>query len=149
MFDELDALLALAELGTMTRAAQRLRISQSAVSKRIASLAGELGIALVQRQGRRVRLTPAATRLVERARPLLAELRGTVAEERAELRLSVGVSESILSSWGAEVLQRSQVEGVTLSLAAHRSPVVIERVRAGEMMLALYPTPLACMILSS
>ena len=46
MIANLEALAALADLGTMTRAAARLRITQSAVSKRIAALEGELSLRL-------------------------------------------------------------------------------------------------------
>ena len=51
MMDNLEALMALAECGTMSRAALRLSITQSAVSKRIANLQSQLGKRLVERSG--------------------------------------------------------------------------------------------------
>lgn len=136
MLSNLEALLALADAGTTTRAAARLRITQSAVSKRIGALQAELGVELVRRHGRRLRLTPAGERLIERARPLLAELRGALAGEQSDAGglVTIGVSESILASWGAPALAAA---GGELHLGAHRSPVALERVRAGEYMLAL------------
>ena len=141
MLIQLEALVALREAGTMARAATALRLTPSAISKRIAALEASLGHALIERQGRSVRMTPAGERLVERARPLLDELRGAVLVEAAEPagRLALGVSESILSSWGARVLAAvaAELPGLALELHAHRAPVALERVRAGEYALAL------------
>jgi DNA-binding transcriptional LysR family regulator len=141
MLEQLEALVALAEEETMGRAAVRLRVSQSAVSKRVAALEGWLRRPLTERRGRRLVLTPAGTRLVERAGPLLAELRAALAEEgpAAAGRVVVGVSESVLGSWGAGLLTRVQEElpAVTLELHTHRSPVVMERVRGGEYSLGV------------
>ena len=141
MYDGLLTLIALADAGTMTRTALRLRVSQSTISKRIASLEAEVGEALVEPDGRRVRLTPRARALVSRAGPLLQELRAILEDAPATSggRLTIGVSESILSSWGAAQLRRAaaDVPGLELELHAHRSPVAIERVRAGEYQLAL------------
>ena len=125
----------------MAGAAAALRITQSAVSKRIAALEAELGRRLCQRSGRRVVLTAEGSRLLAGISPLLAELRSVVAGERAPESgaLVVGVSESILGSWGAAVLAQAarEVPGLSLELHAHRSPVVLERVRAGEYVAGL------------
>lgn len=141
MLEQVEALVALAEEGTMGRAAVRLRISQSAVSKRVSALEGWLKRSLTERRGRRLVLTPAGTRLVERAGPLVSELRAALAEEGpvAGGRVVVGVSESVLGSWGAALLTRVQEElpAVSLELHAHRSPVVAERVRGGEYSLGV------------
>lgn len=137
----LDALMALADAGTMTRAATRLRVSQSAVSKRIAALTDELGFAVIERDGRRVRLSPAGAEVLARAAPLLAELRHALVEPRSERGgvVSLAVSESILASWGPAALARLQADlpDLELVLHAHRSPVAVDRVRSGECMLAL------------
>ena len=71
MIANLEALAALADLGTMTHAATRLRITQSAVSKRIAALEREVGQPVTEAHGRGVRLTPAGHRLLQRAAPAL------------------------------------------------------------------------------
>jgi DNA-binding transcriptional LysR family regulator len=137
----LEALAAVAELGTMRNAATRLRISQSAVTKRLDALELEVGAPLRERVGRRVRLTPAAERVLERARPLLAELRSAIAGERSQAGgwLVLGVSESILASFGPRALAevRRRRPDLRLHLNAHRSPVAIDLVRSGEYMLAL------------
>jgi DNA-binding transcriptional LysR family regulator len=86
-------------------------------------------------------LTLAGVRLLQRVGPLLDELRGALAEEEAlgGGHLTLGVSESVLSSWGAGLLAevRDGVEGLSLELHTHRSPVVLERVLAGEYLLGI------------
>jgi DNA-binding transcriptional LysR family regulator len=131
----------LSELGTMGRVATRLRVTQSAVSKRIAVLERELGGKLLERAGRNVRLTPKALELIGRAQPLLDELRSTLAGE-AHLprgRIVLGVSESILTSWGPLALADAQraLPELELLLHTHRSPVALDAVRSGELHLAL------------
>ncbi len=141
MIDQIEALAALSEHGTMRSAATRLRISQSAVTKRLDALEARVGARLRERTGRRVRLTPTAERLLERARPLLAELRQAVAGERSASGgwLVVGVSDSILASWGPRVLAevRDRRPDIRFRLNAHRSPVAVDLVRSGEYMLAI------------
>jgi DNA-binding transcriptional LysR family regulator len=140
MIDRLEALAALARRGTTGRAAADLRITQSAVSKRIAALEAEVGRPLLERAGRRVVLTPDGARLLRDAEPLLAELRLVVEGERTETGgdVAIGVSESVLSSWGAAMLARARAAtGIPLAIHAHRSPVVLDRVRAGEYLLGI------------
>lgn len=141
MLDALDALAALAESGTMTRAAIRLRLSQSAISKRIATLTDAVGVPLIEPDGRRVRLTAAGSTLLERTRPLVAEIRAAIADPAAAAggRIALGVSESILASWGPRLLVavERRLPELTIELAAHRSMVAVERVRAGDYHLAL------------
>ena len=60
------AFLEIASTGSFQQAAERLHITQSAVSKRIANLAHQVGQALIAPHGRRVELSPAALRLLER-----------------------------------------------------------------------------------
>ena len=141
MIDNLEALVALAECGTMSRAALRLSVTQSAVSKRIANLQGQLGRPLIERSGRRVQLTPYAQHVLQRTRPLLGELREALSEEVADNtgQLSVAVAAAILIGWGAEVLARVRHEnpGIRLRINTYRGPEAIERVRSGEFMVGI------------
>ena len=57
MIDDFEALLALSEAGTMTRAATRLGITQPAVSRRIQNLEHRLGKKLVEGSKRNPRLS--------------------------------------------------------------------------------------------
>ena len=141
MIENIETLSALSEAGTMTKAATRLRISQSAVSKRIDVLENALGRKLVEPVGRRVRLTAAGIQLLEKTAPFMAALREAVADESPVQgsRLVIGISESILSAWGSSVLAGvvQSIPQLELVINAHRSPVAIDNVRSGEYMLAL------------
>lgn len=140
MLDSLEALILLSELGTMQRVATRMRISQSAVSKRIAALQVHVGEAVCERLGRHVRLTSRGQELVERARPLLSALKGTLGDgDFRNQRIVLGVSESVLASWGPALLRAALAETpeLSLNLNAHRSPVAMDLVRSGDYALCL------------
>ena len=70
----LTAFLAVAESGSFSTAAERLFVTQPAVSKRIAQLEQQLGTRLFDRVGRRIRLTEAGEALLPRARQVLLDL---------------------------------------------------------------------------
>ncbi len=72
--EALRGFVAVAETGSFSAAAERLFITQPAVSKRLALLESELGAALFDRIGRRIRPTPAGTALLARARAILNEV---------------------------------------------------------------------------
>ncbi|TBH17574.1 LysR family transcriptional regulator [Thermus thermamylovorans] len=92
----LRAFLVLAEEGNFHRAAERLFLSQPALSQRIRALEQELGVELLRR--RPFRLTPAGEALLREAREvLLAWDRAKEAVRRAALRgLRFGVPENLL-----------------------------------------------------
>ena len=68
----LRVLLELARLGSMHEVAAELGTTTSSVSQSISTLAREAGTPLTERDGRRVRLTPAGHRLAEHAVTILA-----------------------------------------------------------------------------
>lgn len=108
MPDDLDGMsvfVAVAEVKGFRAAGERLGVSGSAVSQSLRKLEERLGVALVQRTTRSVRLTEAGERLYAAARPALEELRAAVtsvgelsSEPRGTLRLHMaGAAESFLS----------------------------------------------------
>src|SRR5687767_1773733 len=68
----LRLLLELSRLGSMREVADELGITTSTLSQQIAVLAREAGTALIEPDGRRVRLTPAGRRLADHAVTILA-----------------------------------------------------------------------------
>ena len=70
----LYAFVAIADSGSFSLAAERLHLTQPAVSKRVATLEEDLQVHLFDRLGRTVRLTEAGTMLLARARRILAEV---------------------------------------------------------------------------
>ncbi|HLA33154.1 MAG TPA: LysR family transcriptional regulator [Pseudomonas sp.] len=73
----LNAFIAIAELGSFSEAAERLHLTQPAVSKRIASLEQQLAVRLFDRLGREVSLTEAGRALLPRAYQILNVLDDT------------------------------------------------------------------------
>ena len=82
MIENLETLLALSRTGTMLEAATDLRVSQSAVSKRIATLEKYYDRKLIQKKGRRVELTQHGKQLVDKIAPVLSGLRDLVCRRR-------------------------------------------------------------------
>jgi len=70
----LQALVAVAETGSFSRASEQLFITQPAISKRIAALEAELDVVLIDRLGRNTRLTEAGDNLLVSARRILADI---------------------------------------------------------------------------
>ena len=141
MVENLETLLALSRAGTMIEASTELRISQSAVSKRIAALEKYYDRKLIQKKGRRVELTRHGQKLVDKISPVLSELRDLFLEDISASRgeLLIGVSDAILSSWGASAFYdvKMTMPEVQLIFHAHRTSVVLDRIRSGEFMLGI------------
>ncbi|MBT4162512.1 MAG: LysR family transcriptional regulator [Gammaproteobacteria bacterium] len=141
MIENLETLLTLARTGTMMEASTELRITQSAVSKRISTLERYYNRKLIQKKGRRVELTQHGQRLVDKLSPLLSELRDLFIDEVTSARgeLILGVSDAILSSWGPSVFHevREEMPEVSFVFHTHRTPAVLDRIRSGEFMVGV------------
>ncbi len=123
----LRALEALDRLGSVTAAAEDLRLTQSAVSRQLQALEAQLGVPLYQRQGRGLSLRPAAAAYAAEIREALDKI------TRASLRLAVNpsggsVSLAMLPTFGLRWLvprladfTRRHPE-VTINLATRMKP---------------------------
>jgi DNA-binding transcriptional LysR family regulator len=80
----LRALVELADAGSVRGAAERLVVTESSVSSAVSALGAEVGIPLVTRHGRGVRLTAAGERYAEYARRILGLHAEAVLAARAE-----------------------------------------------------------------
>ena len=81
----LRAFVAIADVGGFARAASRLNLTQSAISRQIALLEEELGVRLFDRDGRNVKLTSPGEDLLRRSRHLLSDA-AALGERARELR---------------------------------------------------------------
>lgn len=137
----LDALSALADEASFDRAAQRLAITQSAVSQRLRALEAQCGRPLVVRT-RPLRLTAAGQLLLRYARQF-ASLRadalralghGTVGDER----MPIAVNADSLATWLLPALdpivQAGQVEGHGLELLVDDQAYTHEWLREGRVL---------------
>lgn len=88
-FRHLRTLSELHDTGSLAAAAERLHLTQSALSHQLKALETHYGLPLFVRKSRPLRLSPAGERLLELARQVLPELRRV---ERELQRLAVGRS---------------------------------------------------------
>lgn len=103
-WDKLRIFHAVAEAGSFTSAGKELHMSQSAVSRQIAALEQELGVALFHRHSRGLILTEPGETLRETAREVFAKLAMTEAtlsesRDRPSGRLTVTTTVAFASIW--------------------------------------------------
>lgn len=134
-------------LKSVTRAAEKLFVTQSALSSRIAVLEEELGVMLLDRSGRQLRLTAAGNRFLKSATRLLAMEREIKAEMGSGVTrattLRIGAIESVLHSWLIGWVQqtRRQYPALALELTVETTPVLIEQMRRGTLDLTFTALP--------
>jgi DNA-binding transcriptional LysR family regulator len=92
--------VAVAEEGNVTRAAERLHMAQPPLSAAVRQLEQQLGVALLDRTSRQVRLTAAGEQLLERGRELLARADTVVRDVQAVERSPSGLLRCGLSPAG-------------------------------------------------
>ena len=137
-------------LKSVTRAAEKLFVTQSALSSRIAALEAELGVLMLDRRDKQFRLTTAGTRFFRHAERLLnvqreikAELGGLAGAAASPMSLRVGAIESVLHSWLIEWVQalRGEYPALELALAVETTPVLLDQMKRGAADLVLTATP--------
>ncbi len=92
--------VATADLGSISEAGRRLHVSQSTVSEQVADLEGEIGGALFDRSGGRVRLTPQGAIFLAEARKTLLAAERTVDVTRQSLAGKLGTLSIGFFLWG-------------------------------------------------
>src|SRR6201989_151132 len=102
MLEKLRLFLVVLEEGSLRRAADRLRISQSAITRQMQSLELDLGGRVLERTSAGVRPTNGGQALAERAKTLLADFDSAMAEVR---RVVGGESERLRIGYISSALQ--------------------------------------------
>lgn len=134
-------------LKSVSRAAEKMFITQSAMSSRIAALEEELGVLLLDRRDKQFRLTVAGIRFFSHAQQLLALHRDIKLEMGAgtprTVSLRIGAIESVLHSWLIDWVQhmRKTRPEFELELTVETTPVLVDQVRRGRLDLAFAALP--------
>ncbi len=146
---QLRAFIAIAELGTFTAGAQRVHLTQAAISMQIRQLETDLGAKLFIRAPRHVILTEAGEQLLQRARQILRDHDAAVDEiaelagaERGRLRVgsaSAMVTTDVLPKLLREV--RKQHTRSEITVASGTSETLVQQILAGEIDLAFVSLP--------
>jgi DNA-binding transcriptional LysR family regulator len=133
-----------AEERNITRAAERLHISQPALSAAIKQLEAQLGVALLDRSERVLRVTPAGELLRDEGRALLAaaeRVAGLVRDrdQAAVGRLRIGLTPTARYGLGPALLAAcaDRAPGVMLYPAEDASGALLRDVRGGRLDLAV------------
>lgn len=145
-FDQLRYFLSVAEQQNFTRAAEKLGISQPALSRSIQKLEEELGQPVFERKTRAVALTEAGILLQSRAQQVLAILRDTKAEitdDGKSGRVRLGAIPTIAPYFLPEVLRQfsSAFPKSVLVVQENTTDILLKNLTQGEIDLAVLALP--------
>jgi DNA-binding transcriptional LysR family regulator len=140
---------AVADTASFSRAAEKCHVSQPSLSQQIQKLESELGGRLFDRLGRSVRLTDLGEAFLPRARSVLHELSSAKDELTERLQseagpVVIGAIPTIAPYWLASRLATfsRKFPKVHLTIAEEITPVLLERLRAGSVDLAVLALPI-------
>ncbi|MCV6585654.1 MAG: LysR family transcriptional regulator [Marinibacterium sp.] len=146
-FKQIEAFVAVAELASFRRAAQRLNTTQPNISARISGFETQLGQRLFDRDAGSVRLTQAGARLLPRARDVMRAMDGVLLAAgdtglfRGVLRL--GVTEMVVHSWLGQFLSalKARFANIDVDLTVDLSVNISDALFARDLDLALQTGP--------
>ena len=136
---QLHGFKAVADLGTFTAAAQRLKVAQPALSLNIRDLESELGAKLFDRTTRRVELTAAGREFLQSVDKLIVDLERAVQNardlaDRKRGRLVVAAPPLLaaLIVPGAVADYRKRFPSIEVSVIDAQPNIIVDKVRSGE-----------------
>lgn len=144
----LNYFLAIAEEGSISKAAERLHMAQPPLSHQLKLLEEELGVKLVERTTRRLQLTDAGKALQHRSKQLIELLETSIKEvkdinEGLQGRLSIGT----VSSAGATLLPKRiqsfhvRYPGIDFEILDEDTNKIIELLDHGVIDIGIISTP--------
>ncbi|MCJ2181527.1 LysR family transcriptional regulator [Novosphingobium sp. 1949] len=145
----LETLMWIERLGTFAAAAQRLHTTQPAISARVREIEEQLGLALFQREGRRMVLTARARRLIQACEPLCHELEQALldasdfAGASGTVRIGSGeiAAASCLPGW-VQAIERER-PGVTMEIELDLTARLMQDLLAGRRDIVFLAGPVA------
>lgn len=137
---QLEHLIAVAEARSFSRAAERLFITQPALSRSIQALEEDLGAPLFDRIGKRIELTPLGSHVLARAGRLVRDA-GELARSAEIFRqggsgaLRIGMGSGPAAMLMAPLIRHiaAQHPGVRLAITRGALPLQLVQLRAGQL----------------
>jgi DNA-binding transcriptional LysR family regulator len=155
-FSQIQTLIQVAELGSLSKAAGRLNIAQSALSRQMRLLEQELGVRLFDRHGRGMVLTHAGQEVLRGARHVLAgleEMRATASGAGSALtgQVAIGIPPAVGHVVALPLMAafREQHPGVMVRLVSSFTGDLLDLLQRGELDLAVLSDPRATRLLRS
>jgi DNA-binding transcriptional LysR family regulator len=140
--DQLKALIAIADTGSFTRAAEVVHKTQSAVSMQMKRLEERVGRPIFERDGRTSKLTEHGERLLDYARRIVRlnlEAISAFAESELSGRVRLGLPDDYADRYLPEILARFSASNprVEVTVTCEPTPMLVERIAAAEIDLAI------------
>ncbi len=142
--DDLEAFIAVAELGSFSRAADELNITQSALSRRLRKLEEVLGTRLLDRTSRRISLSVVGAEFLPEAARVVGEFNRSLGDIRELIDVRAGtvsiasnmtISDTVLPEIIATF--RAAHPNIRVRVSESSSPSALERVSRREAELAI------------
>ncbi|HWO62646.1 MAG TPA: LysR family transcriptional regulator [Umezawaea sp.] len=138
----LRAFVAVAQNLSFTRAAERMLITQPALTRTVKQLEAALEVSLLDRDSRHVSLTPAGVEFLERAQQVLLAMDQALASTREQVALRMGFSWLLPDPWAQRTLARyERLTGSRVSLIRVDDPAA--GVAQGHIDVAVVRGPVA------
>ena len=141
--DALECLAAIIEEGGFERAAQRLSITQSAVSQRLRALEAQVGTVLIVRS-RPLKPTPAGQLMLKHAKMMrllradlekdLKELAPSSTGGREDERISVAINADSIATWALPALDALARDGLPIEIITDDQEFTHEWLREGQVL---------------
>jgi DNA-binding transcriptional LysR family regulator len=140
--DHLRTLIAIAETGSFTKAADIVHKTQSAVSMQIRKLEERLGREIFGKEGRAAKLTPDGEKLLDYAYRILRindEAISTFRGERLTGRVKLGVPDDYAERYLPEILARFTASnpGIEVAVICEPTPALVETMKSCDVDLAI------------
>ena len=135
---QLTYIVTIAQEQNLSRAAQKLYVSQSTLSLYLKKLEEELGLLLFTRRNNRLSITPAGKLYMQTAQELLEmkdALYKTLQARRTEQTLNIGIASQLLLHIFAQVLIafKPTAPNFTVNITEGRSVDLLAKLKAGEI----------------
>lgn len=146
--DQLRSLIAIADTGSFTRAAEVVFKTQSAVSMQMKRLEEQLARPIFMKDGRGTKLTEDGERLLDYARKIVrlsSECVATFSEAVLTGRVRLGVPDDYADRYLPEILVRftKAHPKVEVTVVCEPTPMLVERIQSGDLDLAIISLSLA------